>query len=943
MNLKNGSTLHGFTITSSETIPEIDGIAYIGVHEPSGARLLYLANDDNNKSFAIGFRTPPADDTGVFHILEHSVLNGSKKFPVKEPFVDLLKGSMQTFLNAMTFPDKTLYPVASTNEQDLLNLMDVYLDAVFHPQIYNKRAIFEQEGWHYEWVSDNKSESIDITDDKSISADNQGEDQNCPLIYNGVVYNEMKGALSDPNSVLYDQIQSALFPDTCYAFESGGTPEAIPTLTYENYLDEHRRHYRTDNSYVILYGNMDIDRILKFIDEEYLSPVTAEQSQRDQKRKNAGEEALVPRTITKQSPLIAPFRQHTMDTAPENACAGCGYVIGDASEYKRIIATDILLDALFGSNEAPLKRVLLDRGIAHDIQASVADSIQQPFAFVQIQMPTENAAEMLPSILEEEVCKLLDAGLDKALIEAALSHGEFQLRESDFGIADGVLYAMRSLSSWLYDENSPLDYLRFEDVYHDLRQELQSDYFEKLLADIFCNNNHYCSIEILPTPGKTDDKTDAILKEKAASLSQTERQQIIDEEALLRKIQETPDTPEALATLPHLSITDIGEAPDVAPYELDESQEIPCLYHHVATRGISYAYRYFELDTLRFDELPYSAILALVLGKLDTAKHTAAQLDTLIQAKLGNLSFFADIYEGKLDPNVLNPKFVVCASALEENTAYLASIPKEVITETNFSDTSKILDILKQRKIALEQAFTTTGHSCAVARARSYYTKGGVVREQLGNVGFYTFLCDLIEHYDERSEELIEKLENLCQKLFCDNRCIVSFAGNENSYESFWSADPSCHQQNNDASILEVPNPKILNEAFIVPTDVCFGATGWDWRLMNIEFTGSWLVVSRALTYDYLWNEVRVKGGAYGVGFQAARSGNMHFYSFRDPHIDETFARFDEASQWLSHFAPTEEALEGFVVATVASLDAPTKARAMIRRQDMEYFTDRTS
>ena len=382
MDLVQGQNLHGFTVLTAEPLPEIDGTAYTLLHNISGAKLLYLQNDDDNKAFSIAFRTPPADDTGVFHILEHSVLCGSEKFPVKEPFVNLLKTSMQTFLNAMTFGDKTLYPVASTNDQDLMNLADVYMDAVLHPDIYRKRQVFEQEGWHYELVA------ADEADEGEAGADSEGAGAGAAarpqLAYNGVVYNEMKGALSDASSVLYDQLQASLFPDTPYAFESGGTPEAIPTLTYEHYLEEHERHYRLDNSYLTLYGNVDLDRMLAFLDERYLTPVAAEQAKRTAEREAAGLAPLEPRTLPEQAPVCALGVHRTMATAPENACMGLGYVIGHVRERTRIVACDILLDAIAGSNEAPLKRALLDAGLAGDVQAYLADSVQQPFAVIQL-------------------------------------------------------------------------------------------------------------------------------------------------------------------------------------------------------------------------------------------------------------------------------------------------------------------------------------------------------------------------------------------------------------------------------------------------------------------------------------------------------------------------------------------------------------------------------
>ena len=927
MELTCGSTLHGFAIHTCEDLPEIEGTAYVGRHEESGARLLYLRNDDNNKSFAIGFRTPPRDDTGVFHILEHSVLCGSRRFPVKEPFVDLLKGSMQTFLNAMTFGDKTLFPVASTNERDLRNLMDVYLDAVFHPQIYSKRAIFEQEGWHYELVAnDGKGDPAALSADETT------------LVHNGVVFNEMKGALSDAESVLYDEMQKALFPDTCYAFESGGTPQAIPTLTYEDFLDEHRCHYRTDNSYIILYGNLDIDATLAFLDERYLTPVAAEQREADRERSEAGLEPLLPRAIEFQEPVIPAFYRRTMDTAPENACAACGYVLGKVGDRTRTMAVDMLVDALFGSNEAPLKRALLDAGIAHDVSTYLSDAIAQPFVFVQLHMPAEGAAEKLHDLIVQNVTAILDAGLDKQLVEAALSHEEFVMREHDMGAADGVIDAITSLSSWLYDDDAPIDYLRYEDAFSTLREALSGDYFETLCRELFCENDHRASVEIVPAPGKPDDDSAERLARMNRDLTRDERTRIVEQVALLRQLQEAPDAPEAIATLPRLTVDDIGDMPEDPAYGLDEAAPIRCIRHRVATRGIAYAFRYFDAGCLAFEDLPYLSVLALVLGKLGTAQHTAAEIDTLTQGKLGNLSFYTAIVEREDNIDFAQLNLAVNASALSENVGWLAGLPREIMLETDFSDAGKILDVLKQRKISLEQGFANSGHTCASQRVKSYCSPAGMIREQLSNVDFYRFLYETIEHFDERAEAIAERLALIASHLFCDDNCTISFAGSDSDYDAFWRSNPGCGRTGDGGRELVVPPPVKRNEAFIVPTDVCFASLGWDWRLFEPEYSGSWLVAGRALALDYLWNEVRVKGGAYGVGFQTRRNGIMRFHSYRDPHLDETIARFGNASTWLADFSPSDEEMDGFVVATVASLDAPTKPRTIIRRQAAAFF-----
>lgn len=908
-DLEQVAASHGFTAVKSEPVSEVEGVVHLMRHAASGARLMFIENDDANKAFSITFKTPAADDTGVFHILEHSVLCGSEKFPVKEPFVNLLKTSMQTFLNAMTFPDKTMYPVASTNEQDLVNLMDVYLDAVFHPDIYRRPVIFQQEGWHREL---------------------EGEGEGERLVVNGVVYNEMKGALSEPDSVLYDGLSAALFPDTTYRFESGGTPAAIPTLTYEGFLENHRRHYRPDNAYIILYGNLDADRFLGFLDERYLAPLAAKE------RGPLDINPLGLQAPVAPAPVVVP-----MATAPENACAAVGFVIGRAAERERIVAADILMDAIMGANESPLKRALLDAGIADDAIGYVADSVAQPFAVVSLRGARPGAAERLRAIVAAEARRLAEGGLDRELVRAALSHAEFVMRERNFGYPDGVVLAMSAMAGWLYSDDDPAAYLRFEDVFASLREKVEEGYFEALLRELFLDNDHRACAEVVPTESDeaAEEAEAAGEREAAAELTEDEAASIREAVRALREAQEAPDAPEALEKLPQLSRADIGEAPAEAMWEVGECGPWRLIRHHLPCRGIAYAYRYFAMDGLAFDELPYATVLACVLGKLDTARHTAAELDTLIQAHLGNLGFAVEVHEDAEDRERIRPMFVMGSSALDEEVPWAARLAEEVLRETDFADTERIRDILGQRRIAMEQAFASAGHSAAMARVASYYLPAGVVREALSGVGFYRFLKELLAHFDERAGELTAKLADLAARLFTDGGCTLSFGGSEEALDAYREASAP-FGGTVAAPVLTVPAPEDKHEAFVVASDVTYTACGWDRRLLGEPYGGTWLLASRILSYDFLWTEVRVKGGAYGAGFQTTRSGSSRFYSYRDPRIDETVERFRTAGDWLAGvFSPTESEMDGYVVSTVASLDAPAKARELLRRQDGLYFS----
>ncbi|WP_419498458.1 insulinase family protein, partial [Adlercreutzia equolifaciens] len=795
---------------------------------------------------------------------------------------------------------------------DLVNLMDVYLDAVFHPDIYRRPVIFQQEGWHREL---------------------EGEGEDARLVVNGVVYNEMKGALSEPDSVLYDGLSAALFPDTTYRFESGGTPAAIPTLTYEGFLENHRRHYRPDNAYIILYGNLDADRFLGFLDERYLAPLA---------HKERGPLDINPLGL--QAPVAPAPVSVPMATAPENACAVVGFVIGRAAERERIVAADILMDAIMGANESPLKRALLDAGIADDAIGYVADSVAQPFAVVSLRGARPGAAEKLRAIVEAEARRLAEGGLDRELVRAALSHAEFVMRERNFGYPDGVVLAMSAMAGWLYSDDDPAAYLRFEDVFASLREKVEEGYFEALLRELFLDNDHRACAEVVPTESDeaAEEAEAATEREAAAELTEDEAAFIREAVRALREAQEAPDAPEALEKLPQLSRADIGEAPAEAMWEVGECGPWCLIRHHLPCRGIAYAYRYFAMDGLAFDELPYATVLACVLGKLDTARHTAAELDTLIQAHLGNLGFAVEVHEDAEDRERIRPMFVMGSSALDEEVPWAARLAEEVLRETDFADTERIRDILGQRRIAMEQAFASAGHSAAMARVASYYLPAGVVREALSGVGFYRFLKELLAHFDERAGELAAKLADLAARLFTDGGCTLSFGGSEEALDAYREASAP-FDGTAAAPVLTVPAPEDKHEAFVVASDVTYTACGWDRRLLGEPYGGTWLLASRILSYDFLWTEVRVKGGAYGAGFQTTRSGSSRFYSYRDPRIDETVERFRTAGDWLAGvFSPTESEMDGYVVSTVASLDAPAKARELLRRQDGLYFSGAT-
>ena len=900
--LAAGTTHAGFTVTRVDALPEISGQAYLMRHDATGARALWLACADTNRSFSIAFKTPPVDDTGVFHILEHSVLCGSERYPVKEPFVNLLKTSMQTFLNAMTFPDKTMYPVASTNVADLENLMGVYLDAVLHPAIYDRPRIFEQEGWHLE-------------------ADDAGE-----LSYNGVVFNEMKGALSDPDDVLYQELGRSLFPDTCYGHESGGNPRAIPALTYEAFLDSHARHYALANSYTILYGDLDVDRELAFIDERF----------RGAAERGAG----APNPLDLQAPVRAERRVVPMATAPSNASIGLAYVLGTAADRTRVLAVDVLLDALCGSNEAPLKRRVLDAGLADDFSAMLVDGTLQSQAMFVLRGLREGAGEKFRALVESACAELAEGGIPRDKLEAALAQAEFNLREGDWGgYPDGIALSMLVMSGWLYDDERPLDYLRYEDALAELKAGLESGYFERLLRELVCQSAHCAEVEIAPVEGGDGAEEAAELAGLRAGMDEKDLEAVRAEVAALRAEQEAPDAPEAIALLPRLSVADV-EPPAPEPAAQDVDAPLPCIAHELDTHGIDYVYHYFDLRHLDFDDLPWVGVLTDLLGKLDTARHTASDLDTVVETNLGGLDFFTETYARDADLSYAAPALVVGASALAEKVDALATLPSEVWGTTCFDDLARVRDILTQRRVALEQYFVSSGHTAATARANTYFSSAAMASSAMSGLEYYLFLRGLLDGWDERSAELPGRLAELAARVFTADDVVVSFTGSAESRTRFWEAGGALGLERTGCAErrLAVPAPTPRNEAFLIPSDVSYVVRGCGRSAADAGTVGCWQVATRALSFDYLWNEVRVKGGAYGCGFRRTTEGLRAFWSFRDPSVDATLARYDGAAAWLAAWDGSPEELEGYIVATVAAHDAPVKPRQLARRQDVARF-----
>ena len=755
----------------------------------------------------------------------------------------------------------------------------------------------------------------------------------------------MKGALSDPMSVLDDAVNAVLYPDTAYAHESGGDPRAIPALTYEQFLDTHARHYNPSNSYITLYGDLDVDRALAFLDERYLSQSSAA-SRRMDAAVASGEDpsALAPNPLDVQEPVTCEYKRIEMATTPENALVGLGLVLGSALDRKRTIAADILFEALLGSNEAPVKKAILSAGLGGNVVSYTAAESLQPYELIMLQNAQPGVARELRRVFQDACRDLCEHGVPRERLEAIISSNEYDLRQRDYGIADGVAIACDALSTWLYDDDAATLALKYGPVYEKLRGELNGSYFEDLLRELVLQNDHMALVELVPVDAAegAESAEAAELAAKRDAMTDAELADVVERTAALRAAQEAEDTPEDKATLPRLRVSDIGEARPEPPLVVDTTAPIPCLRHGIPTNRLAYAMQYFDLSCVAFEDLPYVTLLCRLLKQLPTSEHSAEELDNLLAGKLGFLSFTTEVMTLP-DVDGVRPYLLVSAGALSEKIDALASLPREVWSSTLLADADadRVRDVLTQIRIGLEQGFINNGHSAALGRAMSYSSPSAVVREQLSGVDFYLFLRDLLEHFDERLDGLRAKLAELADRIFVADGCMASFTGSDEDFDTYWDAAGDLGLGAGDGAgrdALAVPAPCDRHEAFVIPSDICFAARACDPRRLGIDVTGAWAVAANALSYDYLWNEIRVKGGAYGCGFRAAGERQTAFYTYRDPAIDPSIERVARAGEWLGSFEPDEAAFEGFIVSCVSGMDAPVKPYALTKRRNTTYL-----
>ena len=902
-----------YEILDEHRVEDVQSDGFILRHKKSGARIAILSNNDDNKVFYIGFRTPPEDETGVPHIIEHTTLCGSKKFPVKDPFIELAKGSLNTFLNAMTYPDKTVYPVASCNDQDFKNLMDVYLDAVFNPNITKYEEIFKQEGWHYELT---------------------GKDDELKI--NGVVYNEMKGAYSSPDEVLSSQIYRSLFPDNTYSKDSGGNPEYIPRLTYEAYLDFYHKYYHPSNSYIYLYGDMDVVERLEWLDKEYLSLY-------DYKKVNS--------EINKQPAFDAIKNVEaqysiTMDDSQENKTyLSYNRVVGDTLDEMLYQAFDVLDYALVSSPGAPVKQALIDAGIGDDVYGSYDAGILQPvFSFVAKNANASQADEF-ESIIENTLKEVVKTGINKEALLAGINSSEFKFREADFGqFPKGLLFGLNCLDSWLFDDMKPFIHLECLGTFAKLRKAVDTDYFEKLIQEYLLDNTHGSSVTVKPKRGLGNEREEALAKELSdykASLSDEEIKKLIEDTEHLKKYQEEPSSDEDLRKLPMLTRADMKK--NAMPFSNieDELSDVKVVRHDIESNGIDYISFLFDAGDFAQSELGYLGFFTNALGLVSTEKYSYTDLANATNIYTGGISTGTASHPDIKDRNNFVFKFEVKLKVLEKNLDKALELMEQMLLSSDFTDTKRLGELVAQIKARLQANLSSSGHLVAAMRSMSSFSRYALYQDELKGIAFYRSICRIEKELFESPESVSDKLAAIAKKLFARNRMLISFTGNSEAYgnaklslEKVIAGFNKMSAIGNQAEV----HFNTAKEAFIDASQIQYVAKTGDFICEGYEYTGALRLLRIILSYDYLWINVRVKGGAYGCMNTFLRSGESYFVSYRDPNLSDTLDVYDRIPEYIKSFSPDERDMTKYIIGTFSALDTPMNPEAKGSRSLSAYL-----
>lgn len=911
------SDLKEYEVVEEKQIPDLNSKGYLVKHKKSGAKLMLLSNDDENKVFYIGFRTPPKDDTGLPHILEHSVLCGSKKFPAKDPFIELAKGSLNTFLNAMTYPDKTVYPVASCNDKDFQNLMHVYMDAVFYPNIYEKEEIFRQEGWHYDL-----------------------EDLDGELKYNGVVYNEMKGAFSSPEGVLDRVILNTLYPDTSYSFESGGDPASIPNLKYSDFLGFHSKYYHPSNSYIYLYGDMDMEEKLVFLDKEYLSKYDA---------------MNIDSEIKEQAPFKKPvevYKKYSItneETEEDNTYLSYNYSIGTALDRKLYLAFQILEYALIAAPGAPLKKALLEAKIGKDIMGSYDNGVYQPMFSIIAKNSNTSSKEAFLEVIQRVLKEQMEKGINKDSLRAAINYNEFRYREADFGsYPKGLMYGLQALDSWLYDETKPFIHIEENETFAFLKEMVETDYYEKLVEQYMINNSHAALVVIEPEKGltaKIENQVKEKLKEYKASLSKEEVERLVEKTKALEQYQEEPSSIEDILKIPMLTREDMQK--NALPFQNKELRfgETLVLHQEIFTNGIGYLNLLFDINKVPENLLPYVGMLKYILGLVDTEHYTYGDFFDEINMYSGGISVSLNSYANTKEFGNYKAYMEVKAKVMYDKLPFAFKMIKEMLLTSKFEDEKRLYEIIAQLKSRMQMSLTSSGHTTAAMRAMSYFSNTAYLSELTSGITFYKLVERIEKNFDQCKNEVIEKLKETASYIFKADNLLVSYTAQEEGLAGLEaeveSLKTSLGKSQKDAEKYKFALEQ-LNEGYKTSSKVQYVSRAGNFRQEGLEYTGALRILKIILSYDYLWNNVRVKGGAYGCMSGFGKTGDSYFASYRDPNLENTNEIFERTTEYVENFQADERDMTKYIIGTISDMDTPLNPYAKGNRSLTAYLTNLT-
>ena len=908
--------LKTYEIIKEDELTGIQAKGYLLRHKKSRARVLLIEKkDDNNKVFSIGFRTPPGDSTGVPHIMEHSVLCGSRNFPAKDPFVELVKGSLNTFLNAMTYPDKTVYPVASCNDKDFQNLMHVYMDAVLYPNIYEHEEIFRQEGWSYK---------LDSADDR--------------LAYNGVVYNEMKGAFSSPEGVLDRVILNTLFPDTSSAYESGGDPEAIPDLTYEQFLDFHRKYYHPSNSYIYLYGDMDMEEKLDWLDREYLSSFDA---------REVDSEIRFQEPFKEMKEKTFSYSIASEESEVDQTFLSYSKVIGTSLDKELYLAFEILDYALLSAPGAPLKKALTDAGIGKDIMGSYDNGIYQPIFSVISKNANEEQKQEFVELIEKVLSDIVKNGIDRKALEAGLNYHEFRYREADFGnYPKGLMYGLQMMDSWLYDEEKPFIHVEALKTFEFLKSQVGTGYYEELIRKYILDNTHGAVVVVKPEKGRTarlDAELDEKLQNYKSGLTADEVEALVKATEDLEAYQSEPEKEEDLERIPVLERKDISR--EIEPIVNEELRlgDIPVIFHEIETNGIGYLDVMFDISGVKEELLPYVGILQSALGIIDTENYDYGELFNEINMHTGGIGTALDLYTDvtNIREKAFKATFEIKGKALYGKLPVVFSMMSEILTASKLTDTKRLREILAMVKSRLLMRFQSSGHTTAALRAMSYASPAAKLKDMTSGIGFYRAVARIEENFDEEKDRLTEVLQSLAKRLFRAENMMISYTASREGLEGIETRIEELKK----SLYRDVPREEACvihcekkNEGFKTASKVQYVARTGNFIDHGASYTGALQILKVILSYDYLWQNIRVKGGAYGCMSNFNRIGEGYFVSYRDPNLKRTVEVYEGVVDYLKDFTVSERDMTKYIIGTMSNIDQPMTPAAKGERSKNLYM-----